>query len=118
MGKFEEAVGALRVLGEEELEIIVEAAKRLAAEITPDVRDAARQAVTEAAQLAIPGAEKKEVAFKQIGAELLIKGIVVGVQIAVETLYEMIEAAYRWFMREVVGIVPGAPATGSPIGTA
>lgn len=118
MSKYDEIMESIKELGDEELDILLDAAKRLAKELTPDVRDAARSAVAEAAKLAIPGKEKKEVAFQRIGADLLVKGIVVGVQIAVETLYEMIEAAYRWFMREIIGIVPGAPATGGPIGTA
>lgn len=117
MSKLDEIVDSLKELGDAGLEIVQAAVRDAANRFAPTVLDSAKNAVVEVATMLAPGTEKKEAAFERIGQDLLSKGILVGIEVAVSMIYRMIEVAYEWFCEVVIGITPGAPATGSPIGT-
>lgn len=110
-------IESLKDLGADEWEIVKDGIKDALNQFAPIVLAEAKSAVTMAADLALPGTAKKEVAFGQIVENLAGRGIVIGVQVAVSMIYKMIERAFEWFMECIVGISPGAPDTGMAFGT-
>lgn len=107
-------IESLKDLGEAEWEVMKFYLKDATSQFMPVVLDEAKSAVVLCAEYALPGTAKKEIAFGQITENLIMRGITVGVQVAVSMIYRMIEVAYEWFIG-ITGTRSGAPATGGAL---